>query len=213
MRKNSEIRARPVPGIRVVLSKYKDSKDMERGHDVTEILKALQGGDDRAADELFTVVYGELKNIARAMMAGERRDHTLQPTAVVHEAYMRLVGADAPRWENRAHFFGAAAEAMRRILIDHARQKLSLKRGGDRYRVDLEDAAAPERRLEELLAVNEALARLEDRDATMAKVVKLRYFAGLGVEETAEILNVSPRSVNRAWTGARSWLRRELGRL
>jgi len=185
---------------------------MERSHDVTSILDALASGREEAADELFVVVYEELKAIARSFMARERPDHTLQPTAVVHEAYVRLLGASAPPWKNRAHFFGTAAEAMRRILVDHARRKLALKRGGDRQRVDLGDLEAPEAHMEELLALDDALGRLEARDAGMAKVVKLRYFAGLSVEETAKALDVSPRSVNRSWTGARSWLRREMTR-
>jgi RNA polymerase sigma factor (TIGR02999 family) len=146
-------------------------------------------------------------------MAQERADHTLQPTAVVHEAYMRLLGEEAPRWENRAHFFATAAEAMRRILVDHARRKTSLKRGGNRRRVDARDVPAPEQaRLEELLALDQALGRLEERDEPMARVVKLRWFAGLSVDETASALGTSPRTVNRAWTAARSWLRRELDR-
>lgn len=185
---------------------------MEGHHDITCILQALTAGDDRAGDELFTVVYGELRRIARALSARERPDHTLQPTAVVHEAYLRLVGEESPRWENRAHFFAAAAEAMRRILIDHARRKASLKRGGGHRRSSLTDLPEPDARLEDLLALDQALDRLEERDPAMAEVVKLRYFAGLSVEETAKALGTSPRSVNRAWTAARSWLRRELGR-
>jgi RNA polymerase sigma factor (TIGR02999 family) len=183
---------------------------MERTNDVTEILNALGAGDNGAADRLFEVVYGELRDIARSLMAGERRDHTLQPTAIVHEAYMRLVGPQATRWENRAHFFSAAAEAMRRVLIDHARRKLTLKRGGDQRRVELADMAAPDLPLAELLAVDQAIDKLEKLDPAMANVVKLRYFAGLSVEETAEVTEMSTRSVNRAWTGARAWLRREL---
>lgn len=186
---------------------------MQRSHDVTQILDAIRAGDDRAADDLFAVVYEELRTIARSFMARERADHTLQPTAVVHEAYLRLLGGASPRWENRAHFFAAAAEAMRRILVDHARRKTSLKRGGEQLRVDGRDVPAPEQaRLEELLALDVVLDRLEARDESMARVVKLRYFAGLGVDETASAMGTSPRSVNRAWTAARSWLRRELSR-
>ena len=182
-------------------------------HDVTRILEAITAGDDRAGDELFELVYDELRAIAGKLMQQERADHTLQPTAVVHEAYLRLFGKQAPRWENRAHFFGTAAEAMRRILVDHARRKLSLKRGGDRQRVELPEI--PERtraQLEDLLALDEALDRLERRDPKMAQVVKLRYFAGLGVKQTAGVLEISPRSVNRLWTGARAWLQREIDR-
>lgn len=180
--------------------------------DVTRILEAITAGDGRATDELFAVVYAELRDIARAMMARERSDHTLQPTAVVHEAYLRLLGDQSARWENRGHFFGTAAEAMRRILIDHARRRTSLKRGGDQRQVELGEVAGADPRLEELLALDQALDRLEERDEAMAKVVKLRYFAGLSVDQTAQALGVSQRSVNRSWTAARSWLRRELGR-
>ena len=183
---------------------------MDRSPDVTGILEALASGDEEAADELYAVVYEELRGIARSFMAMERPDHTLQPTAVVHEAYIRLLGADAPRWENRGHFFGAAARAMRRILVDHARRKVSLKRGGERQRVELRDPVAPGTKPEDLLDLDQALARLEAKDETMVRVVELRYFAGLTVDETAEVLGVSPRSVNRAWTGARAWLRREM---
>jgi RNA polymerase sigma factor (TIGR02999 family) len=183
---------------------------MERSHDVTAILEALSSGKGEAADELFAVVYEELRSIARSLMARERSDHILQPTALVHEAYVRVLGTTETRWESRAHFFGAAAEAMRRILVDHARRRVSRKRGGDLRRVELGDPAAPGTEPEDLLALHQALDRLEARDASMARVVKLRYFAGLGVEETAEVLDVSPRSVNRAWTAARAWLRRDL---
>lgn len=183
----------------------------EADHDVTRILAAIGAGDDSAGEALFARVYDELRAIAGRFMAQERSDHTLQPTAVVNEAYLRLCGPQAPSWQNRAHFFGAAAEAMRRILIDHARRKVSLKRGGDQIRVELPDVAGPgETDLEDLLSLDRALGRLEGRDPAMAQVVKLRYFAGLSVEQTAEALEMSPRSVNRAWTGARAWLRREM---
>jgi RNA polymerase sigma factor (TIGR02999 family) len=183
----------------------------EANHDVTRILAAIGAGDESAAGALFTRVYDELRAIAGRFMAQERADHTLQPTAVVNEAYLRLCGPQAPSWQNRAHFFGAAAEAMRRILIDHARRKVSLKRGGDQVRVELPDVAGQgDTDLEDLLSLDRALDRLEERDPAMAKVVKLRYFAGLSVEQTAEALDMAPRSVNRAWTGARAWLRREM---
>lgn len=183
-----------------------------RSHDVTRLLAAMTAGEPGAADELFERVYEELRGIARAFMARERGDHTLQPTAVVHEAYVRLLGASAPRWESRAHFFAAAAEAMRRILVDHARRKLARKRGGDWQRVESVEIAEPDGELVDLLALDQALGRLESRDADLARVVKLRYFAGLTVEETARALDQSPRSVNRSWTAARAWLRRELTR-
>ncbi len=180
-------------------------------HQITQILDAMGSGDSDAADRLLPLVYDELRGIARAFMAKEKPGQTLQPTALVHEAYIRLLGKDAPRWDNRAHFFTAAAEAMRRILIENARHKTALKRGGDQLRITLGDVADGESaRFEELLALDEALQRLEERDAAMAQVVKLRYFAGLTVEETAKALDTSPRSVNRHWTAARAWLRREL---
>lgn len=183
------------------------------GQDVSEILEAVTAGDSKASSELFERVYRELRAIAGRYMALERSDHTLQPTAVVHEAYLRLCGGATQRWENRAHFFAAAAEAMRRILVDHARRKLSLKRGGDPVRVDLPDIAdAAGDRIEEFLALDQALGRLGALDERMASVVKLRYYAGLSVEEAAEVLGISTRSVNRSWTSARAWLRREMQR-
>ena len=183
-------------------------------HDVSQILEAIGAGDEDAAENLFPVVYAELRGLARSYMAREGEGHTLQPTALVHEAYLRLIGPKAPAWENRGHFFGSAAEAMRRILIDHARRKTSLKRGGDQLRVELDTGIqdAEQVRLEELISVDEALERLEQLDPEMASVVKLRYFAGLTVDETAKALGLSPRSVNRHWTSARAWLGRELGR-
>jgi RNA polymerase sigma factor (TIGR02999 family) len=179
-------------------------------HDVTRILEAVGGGDEAARDELFERVYQELRALAGGFMARERSEHTLQPTAVVNEAYLRLVGRGQPQWENRAHFFGAAAQAMRRILVDHAREKMSLKRGGDQERVELEDVGEGEVSLEELLSLDGALSELEQRDGRMAKIVELRFFAGLSVDETADALGISKRSVLRDWAAARAWLRREL---
>lgn len=181
--------------------------------DVTVILDAIAAGDQDAGDRLFERVYTELRAIAGKYMAQERADHTLQPTAVVHEAYVRLCGSTAQHWENRAHFFAAAAEAMRRILIDHARRKRSRKRGGDHTRVALPDVAGKgAEHIEDLLSMDEALESLGEHDPEMARVVKLRFYAGLSVNETAQALDTSPRSVNRAWTGARAWLRREMTR-
>ena len=180
-------------------------------HQVTRILEAISSGSKEAADELLALVYAELRKMARAKMAREKPGQTLQPTALVHEAYLCLMGDEEPRWENRAHFFTAAAEAMRRILIDRARSKATAKHGGDRRRVELESSAgAQQPRIEMLLALDEALDRLEGLDDRMAKVVKLRYFAGLTVKETALALGLSPRSVNRHWAAARAWLHREM---
>jgi RNA polymerase sigma-70 factor (ECF subfamily) len=181
--------------------------------DLTCLLDAVGRGDDRAEEALLEVVYEELREIARAFMARERPDHTLQPTAVVHEAYLRLFEGGPPGWESRAHFFGTAARAMRRILVDHARCKVSSKRGGDRRRVELVEVPEAEGpHPEDVLSLDRALDRLEERDTTMARVVELRYFGGLSVKETARVLETSPRSVNRAWTAARAWLSRELDR-
>jgi len=180
---------------------------------ITELLSRARRGEPAAGRELILAVYGELRALARRQLARERGGHTLQPTALVHEAWLRLgLSGDRADWQGRAHFFGAAAEAMRRILIEHARGKARLKRGGDAPRVTLDQvgadvAVAPE----ELLALDRALAGLERQDAQMATVVKLRYFAGLTVDETAGALGIAPRSVNRLWTAARAWLLRELG--
>jgi RNA polymerase sigma factor (TIGR02999 family) len=188
-------------------------KPRPRG-DVTEILNAITIGDHGAAERLLSLVYAELRALARARMRRERGPQTLQPTALVHEAYLRLFGGAPPRWENRAHFFGAAAEAMRRILIERARREARLKRGGSPQRVPLADMPGePAVAAEDLLALGDALDRLEARDAAMARVVKLRYFAGLTVEETASLLDVAPRTIDRHWIAARAWLQRELNRV
>jgi RNA polymerase sigma factor (TIGR02999 family) len=180
---------------------------------VTELLARIGQGQRAATDELLPLVYTELRQLARVRMSGERPGQTLQATALVHEAYLRLVGGAELAWDSRGHFFAAAAEAMRRILIERARRVGRLKHGGDLQRVTL-DAVEPGYMPDhaELLAIDEALSRLEDLDETMARVVKLRYFGGLSIEETARAMGISTRSVNRAWTGARAWLRRELSR-
>jgi RNA polymerase sigma factor (TIGR02999 family) len=179
--------------------------------EVTQILEAIGAGDAEAKDRLFPVVYQELRRIARARMAGERADHTLQPTALVHEAYIRLLGTEKPRWENRAHFYTAAAEAMRRILVEWARRRARQKRGGGRRRVELDSAVGSYQPTSaELLALDEALTRLESLDSEMSNAVKLRYFAGLTIEETAHALRSSERTVSRLWSGARAWLYSEL---
>ncbi|MBL9149765.1 MAG: sigma-70 family RNA polymerase sigma factor [Phycisphaerae bacterium] len=178
--------------------------------DVTRLLDAAGAGDARASAELLPLVYEELQALARSFMAKEGAAHTLQPTALVHEAYLRLVG-DGSTWDNRGHFFVAAATAMRRILIDRARQRHRLKRGGNRRRVELADAAlATEPESEDLLALEQALARLEAKDPRKGQVVMLRYFAGLSNEETATVLGVSLATVKNDWAFARAWLHREL---
>jgi RNA polymerase sigma factor (TIGR02999 family) len=183
--------------------------------EVTRILNAIQAGDAAAADELLPLVYDELRRLAASKMANEAPGHTLQATALVHEAWLRLVGPQQQpqRWPNRAHFFAAAAEAMRRILVDHARRKLSLKRGGGAERVDLHESAlvlaVPP---DELLAVNEALDALAREDPAAAELVKLRYFVGMTMEEAATALGLAKRTAESLWTYARVWLHREIRR-
>jgi RNA polymerase sigma factor (TIGR02999 family) len=175
--------------------------------DITQILQAIDSGDAKAAGELLPLVYDELRNLAEHRMKGESPDHTLEPTALVHEAYIRLVGKADPGWQNRAHFFAAAAEAMRRILIDSARRKSRLRHGGNHAKVELVDQVLTglgDR--VDLLAMDEALAKLELEDAAKAKLVKLRFFAGLSVEEAAAILEISRATADRWWSYARAFL-------
>ncbi len=178
--------------------------------DVTRILNAVRTGEAGAGDDLMSAVYAELRKVAGAKMAREQPGQTLQPTALVHEAWLRL---GDQTFENRAHFFSAAAEAMRRILVDRARRNARGKHGGGAECVDLADIqiAAPLADGEELLAVHDALDRLAEHDARIAELVKLRYFAGLSFEETAEVLGVSVRTAKRDWSYARAWLHREIG--
>ena len=185
----------------------------EPKHGVTQLLSALAAGDQHAAADLLPLVYTELRKLAQARMAREPAQ-TLQPTALVHEAYLRLVGdADRAQWNGRGHFFGAAARAMRRIMVERARGNARLKRGGDRQRIMLEDqAVATESGGDDLVALDQALDRLEAHDARKAQVVMLRYFAGLTVEETAAALDLSPAMIKKEWTVARAWLHRELRR-
>lgn len=179
--------------------------------DVTHILTAIEQGDAKAADELLPLVYEELRRLAAQKMSRESPGQTLQATALVHEAYIRLVGAEARNWKSRTHFFAAAAEAMRRILIENARRKQRLKRGGDQRKVELEDGdLAIEGRSEDLIALDEALAKLADADKTKADLVKLRYFAGLTLEQAAGILGLSQTTAKRHWTYARAWLYRQI---
>jgi RNA polymerase sigma factor (TIGR02999 family) len=176
--------------------------------DISGILAALERGDRHAAAELLPLVYDELRRLAAARLAQEKPGQTLDATGLVHEAYLRLVGGDAgKRWEGRRHFFGAAAEAMRRILIDNARRNQRLRHGGDRRRMDPADFPAPEQSPDDLLALDEALTRLAAEDGPAAEVAKLRLFAGLSVEEAAETLALSRAAGYRHWTYARAWLR------
>lgn len=179
-------------------------------HDVTRLLLDLQQGREGAADALVPVVYAELHDLAVHYMRGERDSHTLQPTALVHEAYMRLVDQRNASWQNRSHFFGIAAQAMRRILVDHARRKRASKReGGERVTLDESVAEAPQRSVD-LIALDDALLKLAALDPRQARVVELRYFGGLDIEQTAESLGISPATVKRDWTFARAFLQREM---
>lgn len=181
--------------------------------DVTRMLYAIEEGDAKAAAELLPLVYDQLRRIAQQRMVNERAGHSLEATALVHEAYLKLVGDDAAslQWANRAHFFSAAAEAMRRILVDHARARGRQKRGGGQARLSLSVATlGPEEASGEILALDDALRRLEQQDERMARIVSLRFFAGLSVDETASALDVSSRTVKREWSLARAWLYREL---
>jgi RNA polymerase sigma factor (TIGR02999 family) len=179
---------------------------------ISALLVAAKTGDRGCESRLFEVVYDELKRIAAAQLRRERADHTLQPSALVHELYLRLIGPGEIGWDNRAHFFKTASGVMRNILVDHARAKRAAKRDGRLQRVDLEwdTMAFAERDLERVLAVDEALTRLAEWDARQAKVVELRYFSGFDVEETAEILGVSAKTVKRDWSMARAWLQTQL---
>jgi RNA polymerase sigma factor (TIGR02999 family) len=181
-------------------------------NDVTHILSAIDHGDPRASEDLLPLVYDELRKLAVQKMAQEAAGQTLQPTALVHEAYLRLVGGErAVRWEGRGHFFSAAAEAMRRILVENARRKARLRHGGAMQRVELgEDLLATEGPPEDVLAVSEALEQLVTADPTTAELVKLVYFAGLTMEQAAETLGLTLRTAYRNWAYARAWLFRRL---
>jgi RNA polymerase sigma factor (TIGR02999 family) len=182
--------------------------------DVTRILAAIERGDVRAVDELLPLVYQELRQLAAQRLGKEAPGQTLQATALVHEAYLRLVGSEGQNWSGRGHFFSAAAEAMRRILVENARRKQSRKHGGGRKRVQLDEAVVmkdDDGPAEDLIALDEALEKLSEKDKVKADVVKLRYFAGLTIEQTAEILDISATTAKRYWAYARAWLVREIG--
>lgn len=177
--------------------------------EVTQLLQAIGKGDSKATAQLLPLVYDELRRIAGSRMRYERAEHTLQATALVHEAYLRLLGDTNPQWEGRGHFFAAAAEAMRRILIEHARAKQALKRGGDVNRVELDDfpaIAGPWDKIDDLLSLDEALVRLEHEDSAKAELVKLLYFAGLSLDQAAAAMGVSRSTAYRNWLFARAWL-------
>ena len=180
---------------------------------IAELLWAWQEGDEGARDRLVPLVYEELRHLAHRYLRRERPGHALQTTDLVHETYLRLVGQEKVRWQNRSHFFGVAAQLMRRILVDHARSLRRRKRGRGWHRVAFDEAAVVSReKATEILAVDEALRRLESLDARKSRVVELRFFGGLTVEETAEALGMSTATVARDWEAARGWLYHELGR-
>lgn len=181
-------------------------------HEVTRLIQAASASDRAAADQLLTLVYDQLRKIAQQRMNAERPDHTLQATALVHEAYVRLLGQTEVHWKNRAHFLAVAAEAMRRILVDRARQKHRVRHGGGLHRVDLAgvDPPAPNNDDDQLLALDGALARLAELQPAMAELVKLRHFAGMTLEEAAEVLGTSRATASRHWEYARAWLLREM---
>lgn len=176
-------------------------------NDVTQILSAIEGGDSRAAEELLPLVYEELRKLAARKLAQERPGQTLQATALVHEAYVRLVGSRDPGWSGRGHFFSAAAEAMRRILVENARRKAARKHGEGLNRLDLDQIEiADEGRSDDLIALDEALSLLAREDPQTAELVKLRYFSGLSNKQAAEVLGISPRTADFRWAFARAWL-------
>lgn len=188
---------------------------LERGpsNQVTELLVRWRGGDKAALDSLMPLVYAELRRIANHYLQRERSDHTLQSTALVHEAYVRLTQQDLPQWQNRAHFFAVAAQLMRQILVDHARSHRASKRGGSVYKLALEDAEEQANVLDvDIVALDDALKSLAVMDTQQSRVVELKFFGGLSVEDTAEVLGVSASTVKRDWTTARAWLFRELNR-
>jgi RNA polymerase sigma-70 factor (ECF subfamily) len=181
--------------------------------DVTQLLADLENGLPHVASQLMPLVYDELHRVARNQMRRERGDHTLQATALVHEAYLRLVHQPERTWQNRAHFIGVAACVMRRILVDHARARQTAKRGSMAERVPLEEPLLlTDEQSDELVALDEALERLARFDARQGRVVELRFFGGLTVEETADALGISPKTVKRDWNVARAWLHREVSR-
>ncbi len=178
---------------------------------ITHLLEQVADGDQSAADELLPLVYAQLRAVAQLRMAGERKDHTLQATALVHEAYLKLVGSRDVPWANQAHFYAAAAEAMRRVLLDHAKAKGREKRGGKQNRVPLNVVdLANIGDSQEILALDDAICRLEQQEPEAGQVVRLRFYAGLSIDDTAAALGLAPRTVDRRWQFARAWLFREL---
>lgn len=189
--------------------------NLQRGpsNQVTELLVRWRSGDKAALDSLMPLVYGELRQIARRYLSNERSEHTLQSTALVHEAYVRLTQQDVPQWQNRAHFFGVSAQLMRQILVDYARSHRASKRGGNVCKLALDEVEEqPQAADVDIVALDDALKSLAEMDAQQSRVVELKFFGGLSIEDTAEVLGVSPSTVKRDWVTARAWLYRELDR-
>ena len=181
---------------------------------VTDLLVRWREGDRQALDSLMPLVYIELRRLANHYLQRERSDHTLQSTALVHEAFLRLAGQNPPQWQNRAHFFGIAARIMRQILVEYARAHNAEKRGGaNSCKLTLEDALDLPKQVEvDVIALDNALNRLHDLDSQQSRIVELRFFAGLTIEDTSEVMGISPATVKRDWTSARAWLHREISR-
>lgn len=193
--------------------RLREKKKVMQAPDVTMLLDSWSKGDQNALDQLTPVVYDELRRLAASYMRRERQDHTLQSTALVNEAYLKLVDQKNVVWQNRAHFFGIAAQMIRRILVDHARAHKAEKRGGGAGVLSLDEAiGVPEKRDIEILSLNDALTRLTELDPQQGRIVELRFFTGLSIEETAEVVGVSPATVKREWAAARAWLFREISR-
>jgi len=184
---------------------------LSQDYEVTRVLQSISNGDDAAVEKLMPLVYGEFKKLARGYMAKERRDHTLQATSLVNEAYIKLVDQKNVNWQNRSHFFAVGAQAMRRILVDHARTKNRNKRGGGVANLELEEELVKSpQRPEEVLFLDEALEKLANYDKRQATIVEMRFFGGMNVQEVADALGVSKRTVEGDWCMAKAWLRREL---
>jgi len=182
-----------------------------RSSRVTQLLEKFEPGDRHAGEQLFADIYTELRALAARYLHRERQNHTLQPTALVHEAYLKLLGQTRVDWRGRAHFFAIASQAMRQILVDHARRRGAAKRGGDRHRISLDDNLVIESHRDvDLLALEDALTKLTKLDARQAQMIELRFFAGLSIAEVAKVMGMSKRSAEREWTMVRAWLRREL---
>ena len=187
--------------------------EMPSTQEVTQVLRELSEGEESAPERLMPLVYDELRKLAAGYLKGERTDHTLQATALVHEAYIRLVDWKSVSWENRAHFFALAAQVMRRILVDHARAKKAEKRGGAMTKLALQEAVSFARQSEvDLLALDESLTALAEFDPVQSKVVELRFFGGLTIDETAEVMGIAPATVKREWAMAKAWLHQRLVR-